>query len=286
MSLGFGLGLQYSRLSGGGGGYNAFIIEVKTDNAGTSNDNQFQFTGAEGDYDVVAKQNDIIVQTFNNLSGEETITFANGAGTYILGLTPKEVSPFNRIEFANSGDKNKIIDTKQYGNIIWSSFKFAFFGCVNMSHTATDEPDLTNVTDLSSMFRIANNANANVSNWKTGNIQNMNNMFQGYDGNPDVSNWDVSSLVQAGSVFRNASNANPDCRNWKPTSLTDASNMLTGSDLSVENLTAIYTKWPQLTLQQNVAFSAGNTQYNASGQAGRDILVNTYNWIIEDGGQV
>ena len=48
----FGLGLQYSKLSGGGSGYNAFIIEVKTDNAGTSNDNQFQFTGAEGDYDV------------------------------------------------------------------------------------------------------------------------------------------------------------------------------------------------------------------------------------------
>jgi len=62
--------------------------------------------------------------------------------------------------------------------------------------------------------------------------------------------------------------------------------MFESSNLSVENLTAIYENWSQLNLQQNVSFSAGNTKYNASGKAGRDILVNTYNWTIEDGGQV
>ena len=94
MSLGFGFGLEYSKLSGGGN-TDAFIIEVKTDNAGTSNDNQFQFTGALGDYDVVAKQNDVVIETFSNLSDEATITFANGAGTYTLEVTPKEVDPLN-----------------------------------------------------------------------------------------------------------------------------------------------------------------------------------------------
>ena len=74
MSLGFGFGLEYSKLSGGGN-TDAFTIEVKTDNTGTSNDNQFQFTGAEGDYDVIAKQNDIVVATFNDLSGEQTILY-------------------------------------------------------------------------------------------------------------------------------------------------------------------------------------------------------------------
>jgi hypothetical protein len=64
------------------------------------------------------------------------------------------------------------------------------------------------------------------------------------------------------------------------------SRMLENSNLSEENLTLIYENWSLLTLQQDVIFSAGNTEYNASGQAGRDILVNTYNWIIEDGGQI
>jgi hypothetical protein len=62
--------------------------------------------------------------------------------------------------------------------------------------------------------------------------------------------------------------------------------MFENSNLSVENLTACYENWSQLSLQQNVSFSAGNTKYNASGQAGRDVMVNTYNWSITDGGQV
>jgi len=69
-------------------------------------------------------------------------------------------------------------------------------------------------------------------------------------------------------------------------SVTDMSEMLENSNLSEENLTLIYENWSQLNLQQNASFGAGNIKYNASGQAGRDILVNTYNWIIEDGGQV
>jgi len=62
--------------------------------------------------------------------------------------------------------------------------------------------------------------------------------------------------------------------------------MFENSNLSVENLTACYEKWSLLTLKQNVEFGAGVTKYNSSGQAGRDILVNTYNWNITDGGQV
>jgi len=69
-------------------------------------------------------------------------------------------------------------------------------------------------------------------------------------------------------------------------SVINMSSMFNNSNLSVENLTACYENWSQLNLQQNVEFGAGITKYNSSGQAGRDILVNTYNWTITDGGQV
>jgi hypothetical protein len=62
--------------------------------------------------------------------------------------------------------------------------------------------------------------------------------------------------------------------------------MFENSNLSVENLTACYENWSQLSLQQNVEFGAGSTKYNTSGQTGRDILTNTYSWNITDGGQV
>ena len=309
MRLGLGLGLCGKRLKSLG--FKPFIIEVKTDNTGTSNNNQFQFTGAEGNYNVIAKQGNVIVQTFNDLEDEETITLPS-SGVYNLEVKSKEVNGFNRIAFDNGGDKDKIIDIKQWGTIVWSSFERSFFGCSNMLTTATDIPDLSNVTDMSVMFREALSANPDTSNWDVSSVTTMRSMF--YDvssANPDTTNWDVSNVTDMSFMFNNASSANPDTSNWNVSNVTSMSDMFESassanpdttnwdvsnvtnmkamfedSNLSVENLTLIYENWSQLNLQQNVTFSAGNIKYNASGQAGRDVMTNTYNWGITDGGQV
>jgi len=386
----------------------AFIIEVDTTKAGTPSD-QFQFTGAEGDYDVIAKKNDIVVANFNDLSNQETITLPS-SGVYVLEVIPKEVNGFNQIQFNNGGDKLKITDVKQWGTIVWSSFNAAFFGCSNMLTTATDVPNLSSVTDMFAMFLGATSANPDTSNWDVSNVTDMRYVFSGAtsanpdvsnwdvssvtdmgllfynasSANPDVSNWDVSSVTNMGFIFRDATSANPDVSNWNVSNVTDIrymfrdatsanpdtsnwdvssvtnmygmfrdatsanpgtsnwdvssvtnmnsmfsgatsanpdtsnwdvssvtnmgamfyfapsanpdtsnwdvsnvtnmGNMFENSNLSVENLTACYENWSQLTLKQNVEFGAGTIKYNASGQAGRDILVNTYNWSITDGG--
>jgi surface protein len=366
--------------------FNPFIIEVDTTESGVSNSDQFEFTGALGGYDVVAKQNGTQVATFNDLSGEQTITLPS-SGIYVLEITPKFTNGFNRIQFNNRGDKLKITDIKQWSNIVWSTFERAFLGCENMLVTATDVPNLSSVTDMRYMFAIATSANPDVSLWDVSNVTNMQGMFEGTSSanldvlnwdvsnvtnmqsmfqntssanpdvsnwdvsnvtsmnrmfrqassaNPDVSNWDVSSVTNMSFMFRQASSANPDVSNWDVSSVTDMrrmffrassanpdtsnwdvsgvtdtyamfyaassanpdtsnwdvssvtnmQSMFRYSNLSVENLTACYENWSQLNLQQNVSFSAGSTKYNASGQEGRDILVNTYNWTIEDGGLV
>jgi surface protein len=313
----------------------AFIIEIDTSKTGVSNSNQFQFTGAVGDYDVVAKQNGTQVATFNDLSGEQTITLPS-SGVYDLEVKSKEVNGFNRIKFNNSGDKLKITDIKQWGTIVWSSFSSAFFGCSNMLATATDVPDLSqvndmrfmffntsanpdtsnwdvssvttmsymfysaasanpdtsnwdvsNVTDMTYMFFGATSANPDTSNWDVSNVTDMNSMFRNASSaNPDTSNWDVSNVTRMGGMFLNATSANPDTSNWDVSNVTNMNNMFLDSNLSEENLTACYENWSLLTLKNNVSFSAGTTKYNSSGQAGRDILVNTYNWTITDGGQI
>jgi len=288
-----------------------FIIEVDTTKAGTSNNDQFQFTGAEGDYDVIAKQNNIFVATFNDLSGQQTITLPS-SGVYVLEVTAKEVNGFNRISFNNGGDKLKLTDIKQWGTIVWSSFISAFYGCENMLVTATDVPNVSSVTIMNSMFRNALSANPDVSNWDVSSVTGMNSTFlNATSANPDVSLWDVSSVTDMYRMFRNALSANPDVSNWDVSSVTSMDEMFVfatsanpdvslwdvssvtvmnstflNTNLSIENLTAIYENWSQLSLQQNVPFSAGTTKYNSSGQAGRDILINTYNWTITDGGQV
>ena len=413
-----------------------FIIEIDSTESGVSNTDQFQFTGAEGDYDVVAKQNGVVIETFNNLSDESTITFAT-SGIYDLEVMPKDSNGFNIIRFGGGGDKDKMLDIKQWGTIVWSTFNSAFNNCDNMLVTATDIPnlsqvndlgsmfrdatlanpdtlnwnvssvidmgimfynaasanpdtsnwdvsnvtdmsfmfyntpsaspdtsnwdvssvttmrgmfynatsanpntsnwnvsnvtdmsfmfrdatsanpdttnwdvsnvadmrdmfrstssanpdttnwDVSNVTDMNSMFRSASSANPDTTNWDVSNVTNIRYMFfSALSANPDVSNWDVSNVTNMRYMFLNASSANPDASNWDVSSVTDMNNMFLNSNLSVENLTACYENWSQLNLQQNIEFSAGTTKYNSSGEAGRDIMVNTYNWTITDGGQV
>ena len=197
-----------------------FIIEVDTSKAGSASD-QFEFTGALGDYDVVAKQNDTVVATFDNLSGEQTITLPS-AGIYVLEVMPKASNGFNRIRFNSSGDKLKPTDIKQWGSVAWSSFQRTFFGCSNMLTTATDRPNLSLVTDMEKMFQGATLANPDTLNWDVSSVTDMEKMFQGATlANPDVSNWDVSSVINMGYMFYYASSANPDTLNWDVSSVTN-----------------------------------------------------------------
>jgi len=209
---------------------NIFIIEVDTTNSGSSNANQFQFTGAEGDYDVVAKQSGTTVATFNNLSNEETITLPSN-GNYILEVTPKETNGFNKIRFNNGGDKLKITDIKQWGNIVWSSFNSAFFGCGNMLVTATNTPNLSNVTTMVNMFRNTSSANPNTSNWDVSNVENMTFMFGSASvANPDVSNWDVSNVTNMSFMFYDTNSFNQPLNNWDVSSVSNMGAMFRNAE--------------------------------------------------------
>jgi surface protein len=201
---------------------NAFIIEVDTTKIGISNSDQFQFTNAFGDYDVVAKQGGVIVQTFNNLSDEETITFSDGSGTYVIEVTPKETNGFNRIAFNSIGDKLKIIDIKQWGTVVWSSFDIAFSGCENMLVTATDIPNLSSVTNMRRMFINCIIANPDATSWDVSNVKNMSFLFyNAHSFNQDISNWNVSNVTTMRSMFDSARLFNQDISSWNVSNVTD-----------------------------------------------------------------
>ena len=286
MSFGFPFGFDMGGFRGGSSAFKPFIIEVKTDNAGTSNDNQFQFTGAVGDYDVVAKQSNVIVETFDNLSGEETLTFANGAGTYILEVTPKETNGFSKVAYANGGDRKKLTKHIKWGDVVWSSFDSIFWGCSNISFEYTDIPDLSEVTIMRLPFA-GTSFNSTVNNWDVSNITDMNNAFRlAGNFNQPVNNWDVSNVTDMQNMFNAASAFNQPINDWNVSNVENMANILNDSSFSVANLTSVYEDWSQLTLKQNVDFGAGTKQYSSSATTGRNILLNTYNWTISDGGLV
>jgi surface protein len=281
-----------SRLRG-----NPFVMVVDTSKAGSASD-AFQFTGAVGDYDVVAKQSGVAVETFSNLSGAQTITFSNGVGIYTLEVTPKPTNGFNQIQFNNGGDKLKLIDIKAFGNIAWSNFSSAFFGCSNLTGTVNDSANLTDVINLGSCFRSASLFDGDISNWDVSNVNSMGVMFfQASQFNQDISNWDVSNVTNMGLMFRSASSFDQNLSSWNIINVNIFTDFLKSVTLSTVNYDALLIGW-EATLQAEypngsgytptISIDFGGSQFTSGGAAetARTSLINNFSWTIADGGAV
>jgi hypothetical protein len=181
---------------------NAFIIEVDTSKAGSASD-AFQFTDAEGDYDVVAKQNGVVVQTFTNLSDEETITFSGGSGVYVLEVTPKVTNGFTGLQFANVGDRLKMLKIIQWGSFDENRDNI-FLGCENLTEIANDNGWLNSLTNGNGMFKDCNLSSL-PSSLILGNLTIANEMFRNCNLSSLPSSLTLASLQVAGSMFRDNS---------------------------------------------------------------------------------
>ena len=129
-----------------------FIIEVNTELDGESNSDQFQFTGAVGEYDVKAFQNDTEVASFENLVNQQTITLPS-AGIYELRVIIKEAG-FNKLTFNNGGDRLKLLKVLNWGlyGVNELNQGFAFRGCSNLTEIADNGKWFDVVTNGTRMF--------------------------------------------------------------------------------------------------------------------------------------
>jgi surface protein len=199
-----------------------FIMLVKTDNTGTSEDNQFIIptTGSGYDYEVETSE-----QLLSNQTGNVTLEWGS-AGTYEVRIR----GTFPRIYFNNIGDRLKLLEVQNWGDIEWSSMQNAFFGCINFELTATDVPDLSGVTSMNTMFRGASSFNQDISNWEVSSVDDMNAMFAfATSFNQDLSDWDVSSVLDTRNMFFSATSFNQDISSWDVSSVEAMNNMFRGA---------------------------------------------------------
>ena len=77
--------------------------------------------------------------------------------------------------FNNAGDKDKIRSVENFGDLGYKNLSGAFFGCANLGDF---EGGVTSdVTDMTSMFEGATQANPDVSNWDVSKVTDMTNLF-------------------------------------------------------------------------------------------------------------
>ena len=218
------------------------------------------------------------------LSSLGNMVFISGlpAGEHItLTLTSDNLKTFS---IANSTDNQRLVDVVQWGDAQWSSMQNMFNRCFNLTISATDEPDLSQVTSTASMFRACSSLDnlPNISNWNTANITDMKNMFENtVVFNQDISNWNTSNVTNMSQMFSNAVGFNQNIGNWDLSNCTDMQFMLDNSGMDCINYSATLMGWAANPNTPNgISLGALGRSYGTNAVSERNTLTTAKNWTI------
>ncbi len=151
------------------------------------------------------------------------------SGLPVGSIIRLQIAPTNFQRIIASGtDDNRLILIEQWGTTAWTSMQNAFRGCTNLQITASDVPNLSGVTDMSSMFESCRNLNSpsNIGTWNTATVTNMTFMF--YDAtvfNQDIGAWNTAAVTNMNTMFSEALAFNQDIGSWNTAAVTDMSDM-------------------------------------------------------------
>jgi hypothetical protein len=208
---------------------------------------------------------------------------------------------------------NQRLDKWDVGNC--ENFQSTFQRCLYFNQDINGW-DVSKAKNTRWMFTYALSFDQPLSDWDVSSVEDMSFMFHGKNpippsyfppdyaewpesvANPDVSNWNTASLVEAAGMFRYAKKANPDIRNWTLKNVKTLHQFALGSNFSDENydafLLSAYAQAvdPEKGVQLNVPFNAGPARFStdSSGDpttdpaAAKAYLVANRGWIITDSG--
>ena len=181
-------------------------------------------------------------ENFDFQSFESRVASQNGIfeASNCLSGNFNNLLSFNSIigfQFANSGDRLKLLSIQQWGPLQLGNSNDYFWGCENLSlSNVSDVLNLSKTTSLYRAFYQCTNLTKinNINKWDTSTITTLNRMFERcINFNDNVGNWNTSNVTDMQNVFASASKFNNDDNNsigqWDTSKVTTFSYMF-GSD--------------------------------------------------------
>ena len=238
-----------------------FTSSWKTDNAGTSGPTQITLPlRVDGTYNFTVKWGDGTSDTivvYNDPKATHTYAIA---GTYTVEIT----GTITGWQFFNGGDRLKLLNISEWGPLNLGNAGYYFYGCQNLTITATDLLDLTgtttlielfadcfslttvpnieewdvsNVTDIGGLFFYVPGFNQNIGAWDVSNVTNMDSVFVGTTAfNQDIGSWNVSNVTSMNSMFQLAAAFNQNIGSWNTSNVTSMGSMFTGATAFNQNI--------------------------------------------------
>jgi surface protein len=213
----------------------AFVTIWTADNTGTIN-----FPGANDNYtisvyDVTA---DTAVTAYQNIATSRYFIITELSTTDTYAIETSGVTQFFYYDryLSNVSNGGVLMEIVQWGTTPWHAMNEAFYGATQMTVTATDAPNLTNVIDLSNMFANCSSLTtiSSIENWDVSKVTNMFCMFVNCSSLTTVSgieNWDVSKVTNMAGMFYGATNFKSPLNGWgsKTSMVTEMSQMFLGA---------------------------------------------------------
>jgi len=218
-----GIGNSISKISSSkiSSGSFLFVFSVKTDNSGTSNNDQFTLPlTTSSNLDITVEWGDGNTDNItSHTANEVTHTYAS-SGEYIIKID----GTLRGFQFNGQGDKLKIKNVSNWG-VMGFDKKASFNGCANLTCTAVDAVTVIS-NSLQSTFLNCTNFNGAIGNWDVSNVTNFRNMFSASSFNNDISAWSIntSANIDMTQMFLGTT-FNQDISSWNTSRVTNMSSM-------------------------------------------------------------
>ena len=229
----------------------------------------------------------------------DTITTFDAAAlqhTYATAGTKtiKVSGTFTNIQFANGGDKSKVLGVMNLGIVGWENLKNAFYGCNNLDVFITGATDTHSVNELIGMLRNCESlVFAQLTTLNTTTCTNFRNMFKGCTSVKflDVSSFSTRLSTDFNSMFESCTNLNDiNGVEWfdigSLNGPNDLNDFMTGVTIPTARYDDLLINWDAQAVTNGQTVNFGGSTYTGGGAAAaaRASLIAGDGWVIADGG--